>query len=353
MQSIMCDRVLDGRPLPDNLVFLAAANPYRVRRGDTRVHTSGLDHGHGTEEASRLVYRVLPLPDTMWDCVINYAALTDNEERAYIEKMVAESFKMESAAAAWTNTATKAIVAVHHYVKSNDKSSPVSLRDVSRVLKLFKFFQRSLRDRPVWNRLTNGVMRRKYRATGIQLKKQALCLAMSHCYVLRLANKAKRAKVFDILSQELRLYRATRDFLSTPERWLQEEQKEYIDRMIVEPEIAKNGTLMENVFAVLVGVLNRIPIFATGIPGCSKTLAMRLVSSNLRGRDSKDAFFRSLPKARCITFQGSRQSTSASVEAAFDKAIKNQQKSRENGKFDEFLYIVVMDEVCVCLDVSA
>lgn len=41
--------------------------------------------------------------------------------------------------------------------------------------------------------------------------------------------------------------------------------------------------------------MNKIPIIIVGAPGCSKSLTAELLSSNLRGKDSEDIFFKSQP----------------------------------------------------------
>ncbi|CAB4443869.1 unnamed protein product [Rhizophagus irregularis] len=43
-------------------------------------------------------------------------------------------------------------------------------------------------------------------------------------------------------------------------------------------------------------ILTKIPIFVIGETGSSKSLALRLISSNLRGSESNDDYFKSLPK---------------------------------------------------------
>lgn len=53
-------------------------------------------------------------------------------------------------------------------------------------------------------------------------------------------------------------------------------------------EIAKNFSLRENLFVMLVCILNKIPLFLTGGPGSSKTLSLNLLVKSLKGSVSKD-----------------------------------------------------------------
>ncbi len=50
--------------------------------------------------------------------------------------------------------------------------------------------------------------------------------------------------------------------------------------------IGKNTALKENVFVIITCIRNKIPLFITGKPGSSKTLAMNLVTKSMKGLSS-------------------------------------------------------------------
>lgn len=64
---------------------------------------------------------------------------------------------------------------------------------------------------------------------------------------------------------------------------LSETQRQFTAEFNVGEGIAKNEALCENLFMILISVLNQIPIFVIGKPGSSKSLAMGLVQQNLNG----------------------------------------------------------------------
>src|SRR5690606_33269700 len=99
-----------------------------------------------------------------------------------------------------------------------------------------------------------------------------------------------------------------------------EEQRDLVTRMELPPAIAINKALLENVFTLMVCVINKIPLFICGKPGCSKSLSVQLLVSNLRGQDSHDNFFKKLPRILAIPYQGSESSTSEGIEKIFEKA---------------------------------
>ena len=53
-------------------------------------------------------------------------------------------------------------------------------------------------------------------------------------------------------------------------------------KFVLEPGIALNDALTENLYVVVICILNRIPVFVIGKPGSSKTLAMQVIVSNLQ-----------------------------------------------------------------------
>ena len=71
---------------------------------------------------------------------------------------------------------------------------------------------------------------------------------------------------------------------------LETEQKDILERMLMKAQedgtrqlrkdwegTAMNGALLENVFVLMICILNRIPVFLVGKPGSSKSLSMKLI----------------------------------------------------------------------------
>ncbi|CAB5202131.1 unnamed protein product [Rhizophagus irregularis] len=76
-------------------------------------------------------------------------------------------------------------------------------------------------------------------------------------------------------------------------------------------------------------ILTKIPIFVIGETGSSKSLALHLISSNLRGSESDDDYFKSLPKVHIVPYLCSSSSTSDGITKIFDKANKYQETSSD------------------------
>ncbi|PKY63345.1 hypothetical protein RhiirA4_532552 [Rhizophagus irregularis] len=122
---------------------------------------------------------------------------------------------------------------------------------------------------------------------------------------------------------------------------IREEQEDYINRMQCPPNTAYNEALLENVLVMIVCILTKIPLFLIGAPGSSKSLAVRLISSNLRGPDSSDKYFRNLAQVYLIPHQGSSSSTSEGIIKVFEKANKFQETT---SKQFPVASVVLLDE---------
>jgi hypothetical protein len=120
---------------------------------------------------------------------------------------------------------------------------------------------------------------------------------------------------------------------------LHETQRQFVDVMNLGEGIALNEALCENLFMVLVSILNQIPIIVIGKPGSSKSLAMGLIQSNLKGKASDHPFLKTLPVVEVFSYQCSPLSTSSGIESAFDKARRYLRESTNT------VVVILLDEV--------
>ena len=323
LNEIICNRKMQGSTLSDHLVFVAACNPYRLKNKKICFDENvGIRKEKLISKGStfRLLYTVHPLPETMLNYVWDFGELTPQDEKKYISTILEMS---EHITAKHYQIFAPAVFAAHKYFKSREDMSSVSLRDVQRYKTIMEFFIRTMKEKHA-----------EY-VVKVDNITRAGILAMIHCYFLRLANKKHRRQFMSKLSLIFKL---------NPMRILEiceEEQNDYLRRMEFPEEIARNEALKENVFAMLVCIVNKIPIFVCGKPGCSKTLAISLLMANLRGKQSTDQFFRQLPELTKVYFQGSSSCTSESIIKAFENA-ENYLKSKTT---DELLPVVVFDEI--------
>ncbi|CAG2237364.1 RNF213 [Mytilus edulis] len=139
--SAICHRFCQGIHMPPNLILLAACNPYRLRKTDA-IMTAGLQGLKiKTDELSRLVYRVHPLPETLIDYVWDYGSLSELDEQSYIFKMVCSLFQKS-----WFTELFACLLDMSQkFVRSVEINEYcVSLRDVDRCRRLVKWFNEFL-----------------------------------------------------------------------------------------------------------------------------------------------------------------------------------------------------------------
>ncbi|KAL3853050.1 hypothetical protein ACJMK2_016633 [Sinanodonta woodiana] len=334
LSDIICHHSCLGRRLAPNLVIMAACNPYRLR-SESAIHTAGLDDKARTDELSRLLYRVHPLPETMVDYVWDFGSLSRSDEKMYIEQIVCGKlgFSKEK-----EMLLADALVLSQEFIRTVEGlNCCVSLRDVRRCTDLTVWFKEKFLDRK--KKLKSSNHKGFYSSREIEIR--AIILALAHCYHSRLIESGTRQKYREGLFIAFRQHDESEYREDKIKAIIREEQQDILDRMELPPGVAKNTSLQENVFVILVCILNRIPIFVVGKPGCSKSLSMQVIRSNLRGPDSKDELFKSLPQLYCVSFQGSESSTSDGIIKVFEKA----QKYQESNSQEDVLSVVILDEI--------
>jgi hypothetical protein len=312
--ELISNRMFNGKLIHPNIRLFSAFNPYRLR---TRPQSEA---GLSTrlklyEEQSELVYQVKPLPDQILNYVWDFGVLRPRDEYKYIQIMVEKELKTLA-----HPVLAELLFASQEFIRQVEEPYSVSLRDVKRAITLVKFFYNSLEDRPAIEKGQHRYPPNKYPPPGNPNPMiRSYVLALSLCYHSRLfeqdLRKRYRRKMGKIL-QNHKSYVGEDMFAKI----IREEQEDYFNRMQCPSNTAKNEALLENVLVMIVCILTRIPLFLIGETGSSKSLAIRLISSNLRGPDSNDKYFRSLPRVHVIPYQCSSSSNSDGIIKVFDKA---------------------------------
>ena len=323
MNDAICSGTCLGKVLAPNLIIMGACNPYRLRT-EYAISTAGLKGKIKTDDLSKLVYRVLPLPERMVDYVWDFGSLSDKDEAAYIRRMVEDVFWGDKD---MLDLLQDLLSESQTFVRNAENVSYcVSLRDVQRCKTLIKWFLKILPDKDADNSMVN---------------EKSVILALCICYLSRFSLNKQRETYRKVLARTFTKH----GWLWLNERHIHkiivEEQKDILNRMVLPTGTAKNTALQENVFVILVCLLNKIPIFLVGKPGCSKSLSVQVIRSNLRGKDSKNPFFKLLPQLYCVSFQGSESSTSDGIIKVFEKAIRYQKSNND----EEVLSVVILDEI--------
>jgi len=332
IKEIICERTMLGLDLPQNMIFLGACNPWRLKTQQIVFDENvGIrkDRFNQTGHKYNLLYTVLPLPETMIDYVWDYGHLDDKSERKYVQAMlysITSNDKLKP-------IMIELILIVHQQFRCWEDVSSVSLRDVVRYRKLFQWFVASIKQR-------EELRKNKPKQWNRMYQERAIILALLYCYYFRISSQEKRKDLIRIINPYLEKLSFDE---SDVEEILLNEENDFLNRMEPLPDdIARNQALRENVFALIVCILTKIPIFICGKPGCSKSLAVKLVFEHLRGKNSRDEYFRTLPELILVSYQGSEYCTSESITGIFNRAEKY---LNINTPEKTILPVIVFDEI--------
>ena len=119
----------------------------------------------------------------------------------------------------------------------------------------------------------------------------------------------------------------------------------FMSQIEVPKGIARTLALKENLFVTILCAVTHTPLIIVGAPGSSKTLSFNLTTANLKGYESKQAFFRNTEIFKSLDphfYQCSRRTTSNEVQTVFSRAINRQRSHKDFGL--PINCVVFMDE---------
>ncbi|OMJ85343.1 hypothetical protein SteCoe_13379 [Stentor coeruleus] len=333
ISNIIVEKKFEGKEIPENVKFVAACNPYRLKsvqfemREDVGLQKS-LKYRQGS---AQLIHIVKPLPYKIIEFVSDFGSLQDSELYSYAELIIRNMIGRKASL-----DYPKIVCCIHKYYSETDDVSSVSLRDVVRFAKLYNWFRESISQRK----------RIKMKKSSLRFLKEhkyepynendddesiSLVLSITHCYYLRLSSLDHRREILKILEiHQSKIYPEL-------EAIIKREQYNIISRFRISEEIAINEALSENIYAIIPCLMVKIPVFLCGKPGCSKSLSVQLIFSNLQGQASYDDYFQTLPDLYMVFYQGSDTCTSEGIIKVFEKANEKFNKNQ--------ISVVVFDEI--------
>ena len=366
ISELMCKHTCQGKPLPSNIVFIAACNPYRQRenKGKNFDQKIGLDinlaykqkkqlNDKEREEISRnknsnLVYTVNPLPHSLLNFVFDFGNLTPEHEEDYIRCIIKESIEKiyykgrkeinqnDLNLEKLKKLAGDMIIDAHKFIRENNDRSAVSLREIRRFNIFYEFFYDYLnRKKDIIEKEKNKQLEDEdnnfyLNLDDYSIQVYSINLSIFVCYYLRITDKSLRNALIDRMNKIFQKFNDFNNinFIDLPIK----EENFIVNNINLEKGIAKNNALLENIFSLFVAINNKVPIFIVGKPGCSKSLSFQLLNKSMQGSSSDSPFFKNYPKLMVSSYQGSLSSTSKGVENVFLKARSAFKKLSEEDK---------------------
>ena len=334
LKEIFINRTYNGNRLSDNIKLIGACNPYRKRKKNKeKCGLSKSDDNDG-----ELVYLVRPLPQSLLYYVFSLGYNDEIDEKAYIHSIIEKLFTKEEK---YLHEMTRdAISECHKYLRKKYDPSVVSLREIARFTKCIEFFKKYFVTK-------NEFIKRKNNEKNNKLR--SIICSIYICYYIRLINQKIRfdfeTKLSPILLQLINMDKnyeakgtnlmeeinnkdllAEMGFIAPGENiqffsdFLKIEQKFLIDQIELDDGIGKNALLEENVFLLFLSVVTNIPLIIIGKPGTGKSLSAKLIYKSMKGKYSKNKFFKNYPRIIQIYFQGSETTHPSDVQRLFRKA---------------------------------
>ena len=266
ISELMCKNSCQGKELPDNIVFIAACNPYRHReKGE--IEKAGLDikemknlnqkENEKIQKAadSNLAY-VNPLPHSLLNFVFDFGNLTPEDEKNYIEKIISEPIgrlcKQEENFKSIHKLAKMMISKAQNFIREKNDIASVSQREIRRFNIFYEFFYGYLKSKKEMNlnlleinKIDNSDNEFYKKLTEIELHIYSIILGVFVCYYLRITNIKERNELRDLMNTVLRKFHPSfenKDFLDIPLR----EELYIANNIELESGIAKNRALLDN-----------------------------------------------------------------------------------------------------------
>uniref|UniRef100_A0A2K6KPV1 E3 ubiquitin-protein ligase RNF213 n=1 Tax=Rhinopithecus bieti TaxID=61621 RepID=A0A2K6KPV1_RHIBE len=354
IKEVLCDRTVDGQPLAEDsgLHIIAACNPYRKHSEEMicRLESAGLGYRVSAEETAdklgsiplrQLVYRVHALPPSLIPLVWDFGQLSDAAEKLYIQQIVQRLVDSISLDENGTRVITEVLCASQGFMrKREDECGFVSLRDVERCVKVFRWFHEH--SAMLLAQLNSFLSKSSVSKNHLERDPVlwSLVLAVGVCYHASLEKKdSYREAIARFFPKP---YDNSRLLLDE----IMRAQDLFLDGVPLRKTIAKNLALKENVFMMVICIELKIPLFLVGKPGSSKSLAKTIVADAMQGPAAYSDLFRSLKQVHLVSFQCSPHSTPQGIIGTFRQCARFQQ-----GKdLQQYVSVVVLDEVGLAED---
>ncbi|XP_008588585.1 PREDICTED: E3 ubiquitin-protein ligase RNF213, partial [Galeopterus variegatus] len=354
IKEVLCDRTVDGQPLAEDsgLHIIAACNPYRKHSQEMicRLESAGLGYRVHAEETlerlgsiplRQLVYRVHALPPSLIPLVWDFGQLNNAAEKLYIQQIVQRLVDSVELDESRTRVITEVLSASQGFMrKRENECSFVSLRDVERCVRVFRWFLDH--SEVLLLKLNSSVCESNLNrdSFGRDPVLWSLVLAVGVCYHASLEKKdSYRRAICRFLPEP---YNDSKVILNEITRT----QDLFLKGVPLRNTIARNLALKENVFMMVICIELKIPLFLVGKPGSSKSLAKTIVADAMQGQAAHSDLFRSLKQVHLVSFQCSPHSTPQGIISTFRQCARFQQ-----GKdLQQYVSVVVLDEVGLAED---
>ena len=330
--ELFINKTYNGNKICENIRLIGACRPYRKRKLNEAKFGFVLESNN-----NQLEYLVQPLNESLLYYVLSFGSIDEKDEKNYIYNMIEKLFSKDEKDL-HKNT-SEILTKCHIYLRQYFDSSIVSLRDISRFIKLVSFLQKYFTKKNEYEQRTNNEKNNKLR--GI------IC-SIYLCYYTKLENELLKSnfettfksiflnlinnEITEGYNENLMEQIKNEEFKSEIDSRTDEKiNKKFYDFLIIEQDylinkieldkgICKNTLLKENLFLLFISLNSNIPLIIIGQPGTSKSLSVQIIINSMKGKYSNNNFFKLFPKLIPTNFQGTDLIQSFDIQNLFNKS---------------------------------
>ena len=359
LTEIFINRNYNGNKIMDNIRLIGSCIPYRKRK--SIKEKCGFINSDDND--NKIVYLVNPLPQSLLYYIFSFGFINEMDEKKYLHSIIGSLFTKEENVL--HEITRDAISECHNFLRKTYDPSVISLRDIKRILKCIEFFINYFKIKNKYEKRDNNERNNKLRS---------IICSIYLCYYVRLTSERKRYN-FEMelrpillklvnneenidekgyhLMEKIKNQDLKNEIENRPEEninnfsdFLKVEQNYLIDQIELDKGIGKNDLLKENLFLLFFSVLTSIPLIIIGKPGTDKSLSTQLIYNSMRGKYSKNKFFKQFPQIIQIYFKGSENTQPEDIEVLFKKAeMKLKILKAKRKKEDLPIIMVLFDEL--------
>ena len=352
--EIFINRSFNNIKLSDNIRLIGACNPYRKRKRGANI--CGLAYPNDDND---LIYLVNILPQSLFYYVFNFGSLDSKNENQYISSILSDTIFEENLKEETKNIISKC----HEYLRDAFDKSIVSLRELTRFKKIYKFFIEYFKNK-------NACLKNNGNPQSEKLK--SIIISIYLCYYIRLVDGNLRSKFDNDLNKDfIRLVNYNSDYhendLICDNEFKKDLQENYgindfnnfhfkdilskeedfiIEKINPGEGIGENKSVKENIFVLFTSLNTNIPLIIIGKPGSSTSLSAQLICKEMSGKYSSSDFFKYYPQIIQSYFQGSDSTTPSDVEGIFQIAEGRLNALKEKNNPDDLpISMILFDEL--------
>ena len=344
--ELFVNKNLNGNILSDNIRFIGACTPYRIKK-EKEYYEIILDE-------------VQVLPESILNCIQSCFSISDMDKKEYIYNMTEKLFTEEEEDL--HKITTEAISKCHIFLRKNLYQNEVSLRDISRLVKLIEFFEKYFTIKNNFLERINNERNNKIRSIicsiyllyyikitdefqrnclEIELKETLLQLINKEKSIIdndkNILERIENKDLNDEIIRNSEIIINFSDFINIEKEFL-------INQIELNKEIYKINILKQNIFLLFLSICTHIPLFIKGQTGIGKSIAVQTIINAMKGKYSTNNFFKYFPEIIPTYFKGLESTTLYDIEKLFKVAEEKYSKLKQN-KEKSIISLIIFDEL--------